>query len=272
MRIGFLNRLKTGGPESPSRPAAHSRTIIDGVDASLDVAGLMARVDAMNARGEHVEALALVDEASGRVTASSQRAELLLARGLTLRGWGRAHEAIAALTQARMLGCIAPTIPAMLGGLHREIGNLDEALAWMDKAIDAEPMAEDAWMGRAAVLAMRRDFSGASSMCQRALALAPLSVEAHSMLGDSLIGLGRLADAEPSCRRAIGREPGRESPWSNLARALARQGRHAEALEAGAAAERLDAPSVDPAGSYINLGIELRDEGRCAEAIALYER
>lgn len=64
-------------------------------------------------------------------------------------------------------------------------------------------------------------------------------------LGNARYALGDHAGAEAAFRDAIRRRPEDPAAWNNLAHALAKQGRHAEAVEAARHALGLGGPDVD---------------------------
>lgn len=73
----------------------------------------------------------------------------------------------------------------------------------------------------------------------------PGSHPAFIGLGNARYALGDLAGAEEAFRAAIQRRPEDPAAWNNLAHALAKQGRHAEALEAAQHALRLGGPDIE---------------------------
>jgi len=61
-------------------------------------------------------------------------------------------------------------------------------------------------------------------------------------LGNSRYALGDMARAEAAFRRATAAHPGAGAAWNNLADTLLRLGRKADALEAAATAVKLGGP------------------------------
>ena len=104
---------------------------------------------------------------------------------------------------------------------------------------------------------------------QKAVALSPEDPEGQNFLGNTLMELGRLAEAEASYRRALQLKPDYVDAQSNLGKVLRELGRLAEAEASNRRALELKPDFVE---AHINLGAVLKELGRLAEAEASYRR
>jgi Flp pilus assembly protein TadD len=87
--------------------------------------------------------------------------------------------------------------------------------------------------------------------------------------GEAALDAGELGDAEALLRKATEREPTSPRAHNKLGVALARQGRHEEALVCFRRALELD-PLHAPA--YCNIGTVYAETGRLEEALAAYHK
>ncbi len=104
---------------------------------------------------------------------------------------------------------------------------------------------------------------------ERALRLSPDAIELHNNLGSALQDLGRLDEAIVRYRKALALRPGAVETLDNLAGALRAQG---QLDMAQACYERAIALRPHRVESHIGLGVVLRAQGRLEEAVARYER
>lgn len=114
-------------------------------------------------------------------------------------------------------------------------GRAEEALAWFDRALEAEPDRAEVWAHRAS----------------------------------SLNALGRWPEAAASADRALAKEPRRPGAWLDRGLALGRLERYLEALQCLEQAVALD-PGLDPA--WCLMGRAFSALGQEAEAVASYTR
>jgi tetratricopeptide (TPR) repeat protein len=91
----------------------------------------------------------------------------------------------------------------------------------------------------------------------------PGELIARSYLGETQFALGAWADAEKTWRTYVEQAPAAAFGWGRLSKALARQGRHDEAV---AAAKKGFAVSPTSAEARLELGSRLLDAGRLQEA------
>jgi protein O-GlcNAc transferase len=123
------------------------------------------------------------------------------------------------------------------------------------------------WKALGAVFRTSGRLPDAVVACQKAVALVPNDVEAHSNLGTTLQDLGRLEEAEASYRQAITLKPDLAEAQYNLGNTLNDLGRLEEAEASYRQAITL---KPDYAEAQYNLGNTLRDLGRLEEAEASF--
>ncbi|MDA8678547.1 tetratricopeptide repeat protein, partial [Luminiphilus sp.] len=109
----------------------------------------------------------------------------------------------------------------------------------------------------------------AEASCRKAIALKPDLAEAHSNLGFTLQELGRLDEAEASYRQAIALKPDGAKAHSNLGNTLKELGR---LDEAEARFRQAIALRPDYAKAHNNLGNTLKELGRLDDAEASYRQ
>jgi len=107
------------------------------------------------------------------------------------------------------------------------------------------------------------------ALYEHTLSLAPDSAPAHNNMGNALVAEGRMDAAIQHFRLAVKHRADYHEAYFNLAAALGRLGRHAEALSELETARRLD--PADAATEY-QLGVTLRALGRHDEAGAHLQR
>jgi precorrin-6B methylase 2 len=112
----------------------------------------------------------------------------------------------------------------------------------------------------------------AALACQRVLAISPGDFESLWMLGNCRMSLGDPRAAEQLLRSAIAVDAQRAIAWKDLGAALNAQDRRQEAIDASSTAVRLDAAQGVRSDSFVNLAIELADDGRLADALTLLEQ
>ena len=131
------------------------------------------------------------------------------------------------------------------------------------------PNHQFAWKVLGAVLGTSGRLHDAVVANQKAVALAPNDVEAHSNLGTTLKDLGRLEEAEANYRQAITLKPDYAQAHSNLGTTLKDLGRLEEAEASYRQAITL---KPDYAEAHSNLGVAIQDLGRLEEAEASYRQ
>ena len=105
------------------------------------------------------------------------------------------------------------------------------------------------------------------ALIRKAIALRPDFTEALNDLGNVLHGAGKFEEAASVFRKLIRFKPHHADACNNLGVVLKRQGKHEEAVAAFKQAVRLNPKS---AGQYYNLGNALKHLSRFEEAVAAY--
>ena len=113
-----------------------------------------------------------------------------------------------------------------------------------------------------------RDFE-AIDVNQRAVKLAPKDFESHSNLSTVLKRVGRLEEAEASCRQALALKPDNPGIHSNLGNTLKELGRFEEAEASYRKSIALEPSYTD---TYYNLGTLFTELGRLEEADSSYKK
>jgi protein O-mannosyl-transferase len=109
-------------------------------------------------------------------------------------------------------------------------GDLAEAQAACDKAMQIVPEMSVTYYARGMLLARKHDFPGAVKAYLKSIEISP-GYMAYGSLGNVLFAMGRLPDAAQSYRRAIMLEPDKPDAHYNLACMLERMGDKEGALK-----------------------------------------
>ncbi len=122
-------------------------------------------------RGDHDKALAEMDKG---VAADPQEAQSHLLQGKLRHRLERYEEAIEAFqTSAKLRPAAAPLIGA--ADSSQQLKRQEEALAFLQRATQAEPKSVDAWLALGLATRQLRDWKSAEEACGKALELAPNS-------------------------------------------------------------------------------------------------
>jgi protein O-mannosyl-transferase len=146
-------------------------------------------------------------------------------------------------------------------------GDTDGALAEFEKAMAIAPGYAEAYANAAVACLQKRDFS-------RAAAFAVISIEFNAshpswfyVYGDILSQQGRRKESAAVLRRSLRLDPNFAEAHALLASQLLERSEHGEALDHWREAERL---KPDPAGWPVTMGNRLVQQGRWAEALAVF--
>jgi len=186
----------------------------------------------LNELGRHAEA---VEHFTRALALKPDLVAAAQARGRTLLLLGRAEEALQGLQAAARLAPGNPNIDGDLAVAQIAARKLTEALASLDRVLNADP--------------------------RRAVA--------HALRGNVLSDLGRMTEALESYNRALALQPGDAVTLRNRGRVLMTLQRPDEALAGFDAAIR--AQDVD-AESHFYRGVALAKLGRHADALPAFER
>jgi Flp pilus assembly protein TadD len=157
----------------------------------------------------------------------------------------------------------------VLGAVLRASGRTADAVVANQKAVALVPNDVEAHSNLGITLQELGRIEDAEASHRRAIALKPDYAEAHSNLGNALTALGRIEDAETSHRKAIALKPGLAEVHINLGIALKALGR---LEEAEASHRQAIALKPDFAQAHSNLGIALQDLSRLEEAEASHRQ
>jgi tetratricopeptide (TPR) repeat protein len=149
-----------------------------------------------------------------------------------------------------------------LGLVQRAEGNVAEATRYFKAALASDPKLNEARRALGEAELAAGNAAGALEALRAAVAADPDDARARGTL---LLAQNDLNGAISAYEEAVRREPGDAHLENNLAAALAKAGRDAEALEHYLAALRLDPTLYD---GHMNVGALLSRKGRDAEALA----
>jgi spermidine synthase len=151
-----------------------------------------------------------------------------------------------------------------LAGHFRVLGNIQEGMNALQKAISLNPSLGYAYMGLGEAFAAQGRFEEARAQLAEALRIDPELAEAHNNLGNLFAAQGRTADAIEHYSKALKINPSDAEAYNNLGGAYESQGRTAAAIEQFNKALQIDPNS---AFSHRNLAHVLASQGRLDEAL-----
>ena len=176
-------------------------------------------------------------------------------RARLLHQLGRADEAAQCLIQALRLKPGSPTLLAQMlqlrALLQKDAGELDQALATLDQAVEVAPARAALHHNRGVLLQLLSRSALALSAHDHAIRLGLDVADAHYNRGNSLQSLGRSADALGAYRTALVRDPQHALALYDTARLRWRLG------DTNFSAE-LDAAAAAAPGSALAHGIKAR--------------
>ena len=135
-----------------------------------------------------------------------------------------------AYLRAEGAGSRDPDLTLQLGWCCAAVDRLDEAAAWMRRAVGDDSERGAAHYGLAVVLFRQRKLDDAVQAFQRAVELQPDDLQYRIALGNCVLEQGDGAAAEAHFRQAIAMDETSSLAWSHLGVALDRQERGAESL------------------------------------------
>ncbi len=159
-----------------------------------------------------------------------------------------------------------------LAAAYRSLGDLDQAIASLRKALSQNPDNADhdaAHNNLGNALKELGKLDEAVASFRHALAINPDYATAHNNLGTALSALGDLDGAEESYHKALALDPGSAELHNNIGNALKDRGKPDEAVKSFQAAL-----SIKPAyaEAHTNLGNALKDLGKLDAAIESYRQ
>lgn len=165
-------------------------------------------------------------------------ADVLHLLGLIAHQQGNPQAAVDFLTRATKAAPAQPTFHYNLGGIFKELGELDLAASSYRRVLSLTPDPE-AFNNLGIVLKAQGKVSDAIDCYKRALALKPDFAEAHNNLGNTFLALRKLEDATVCFRHALAVAPHLQHAHSSLGVVLLAQGRLDEAISSHLQALRL---------------------------------
>lgn len=148
-----------------------------------------------------------------------------------------------------------------LGAAYRQMGQVTDALAPLQKAATLSPNDAEAHSNLGITLKDLGKLNEAEASCRRALQIKPDHTEAHLNLGLILDSLGRLDEAEASLRRALQIDPGCSEALHGLGYLFKEKGQVAEAKDS-----HLQALKVKPDNLKIRYSLALTDKVAAEDA------
>jgi len=217
--------------------------------------------------GHFAKALAAVDDAA---EVASDDPDILLARSGIFYSWRRFGESYDAALRAARAGLATTPLHLQLGWSSFVLGRMEEAEAWMRKAVAHDWNAWEPHFNLAVVLEAQKQTREALESYQRSIEINPRDFECHIGLGRCHFDIAEFVAAEAQFRAAVSLDDKRAVGWEHLSTAIGRQGRYEEALSAIDFAHKLVVANADEADSYVGLASALSEAGRRDEALSLH--
>lgn len=191
------------------------------------------------------------------------------AGALTMRRLPVWESNVALLTDATRRDPRDPATRVALADQYIADGNYTAALGALDRAIEADSTAIDAWHRRTLLLNRMGKLPEAESAARRAAALQPDQAIFWANLGDILTREGKTREANAANGHAVAMDPSNPDNWYNYGVSLAASDSLARAMEA-----YRHAISINPQHfqAVNNLGAALALSGRIAEARDVYQK
>ncbi len=191
-----------------------------------------------------------------RVTGTNFFSEHNLGAALLTAGYP--EEAIQHLKQSVRLETRFAESWTSLGKAFLFLNQVDDAAVYIDKALEIDPLNEQAIFAKAMIMEKRRDLHSALGYYERVLAVNPNRAEAYYNRGAIHTGQAKYLQAVESYRQALRILPEYAAAHNNLGIVLSRLGRHEEAIFHFREALRID-PGLSQAAD--NLSIYMRKSG-----------
>ncbi len=147
-------------------------------------------------------------------------------------------------------------------------GDLSEAIASYDKAIEIKPDADEYWFNRGLVLLYLEEFTEAIASYDRAIAIKPDFYKAWYNRGGAIAALGGFEDAIACFERAIEIKFDYHEAWFSRGLALLKLGSPEEAIASFDQALLLQPQDVE---NWYHRGIALSQIGQTNDAIASFD-
>ncbi len=233
--------------------------------ASAVAPGSLEAIRAKASRGEFAAAL---HESDDVLSTHGPRGDSMFTRAYVLFEWGRHREALTWSLRAHAAGYDAPELLRQIAWCQFYGGDAVQAQATMRDAFAGDSTERAGHFALGALLQAVGHADEAASLLAAGLEGGD-DADALDLLGGIRLDNRQYAEAEQLFRRATAVDPRRVASWNNLGVALSRQERRDEGLAAFQRALDLDSARRQ-SDSFVNLAIELRQQGRESEATALY--
>ena len=182
---------------------------------------------------------------------------------------GQVDEAIAHFQRALEIQPDYARAHYNLAGILREKGQLDQAAIHFQRALEIQPAYSMAHYNLGEILRQEGRLDEAIAHFRRAVEIRPDYADAHKALGATLLRKGEMDEAIIHLQRALEIRPDGAEDHNNLAGVLWQQRRVGEAIEHYHKALEL---RPDYALAHHNFGKLLQQEGQVQEAIAHYQK
>jgi CHAT domain-containing protein/tetratricopeptide (TPR) repeat protein len=150
-----------------------------------------------------------------------------------------------------------------------DLGQFSEAIASYDKALVIKPDLHEAWLNRGIALSDLGKFSEAIASLDKALEIKPDDHQAWRNRGIALRYLGQFSEAIASLDKALEIKSDFHEAWNNRGYALRYLGQFSEAI---ASLDKALEIKPDLHEAWLNKGAALRYLGQFSEAIASYDK
>jgi len=156
-----------------------------------------------------------------------------------------------------------------LGNALLKKGNVEEAIAHYQKALQIKPDFAEAHYNFGHALLKKGNVDEAIAHYQKALTINPDNAEAHNNFGNALLQKGNVDEAIAHFKKALQIKPDDADAHNNFGNAFLQQGQIAEAI---AHYQKALAINPDDAETHNNLGSAFLQQRRMDEAIAQFQK
>lgn len=181
---------------------------------------------------------------------------------------GQLEEAVTATQRSLALQANNPDALCNLGLSLEQLMRRDEAMDCYRKVLALQPAHLEARKNLGSLLNAAGNHAAAITEYEYALKLAPQHAGLHNDLGNALLAMARMEEAEAHYRKALEYEPGFTRARSNLATLQNRRGEQHSALSS---LQQLLEAHPEDAGAQHNMGEMLQSRGQLEEAMVHYD-
>jgi tetratricopeptide (TPR) repeat protein len=182
---------------------------------------------------------------------------------------GQVDEAIAHYQKALQIKPDYAEAHSNLGTVLLQKGQVDEAIAHFQKALQIKPDYAEAYSNLGDVFLQKGQVDEAIAHYQKALQIKPDYADTHSNLGNAFLQKGQVDEAIAHFQKALQIKPDYAEAYSNLGNAFLQEGRVDEAISHYRKALQIKPELSEP---HYNLGNAFLQKGQVSEAIAHYQK